>query len=73
MDSPFGYWLLAQTKNNKTYFLTRFTVDKDGAVWTTAEQNAMKFDGRSFAVKFKNTYFTDREDVFMVSREIPTF
>jgi hypothetical protein len=68
-----SFWMLGQHKNNRTYFLNGFIVDNGGAIWTPTESKAQKFDSRSYAIKFKNTYFAHREEIFIVNREDPTF
>jgi len=65
-----GYWLLGVSKNRKSYFLSGFTLEK-AAIWTTRERDARQFDSRPYAHKFKNTYFPEHDDVYIVSREDP--
>ncbi len=69
--APLEYWMIAQTKNNKMYFLSRYRVTH-GAVWSTQYSKAMKFDTKEYANQYRETYFTNNDDVY-IARQIVSF
>lgn len=60
-------WLLGIKKNNKTYYASGFDDENDlVATWVANVRHALKFDNSPYAVEFKNTFFSNRSEVFPI-------